>query len=483
MTDRVTLTRRGVLQGLGAATALGCGASSDPEQAPVAPTPGAPQDPASPETSPPPAGPGPDKPSPKELLAGIEHIVVLMMENRSFDHFLGALKNDSGYAAKADVDGLTGTEWNPAPDETPVQVYKLDTFTAEDPPHSWTASHAQFNGGKNDGFVKAHAGATQNEVMGYYERSQLPFFYWLADNFAICDHWYASVMGPTWPNRYYLHAGTSNGKKDNKPFLVGAPETIWERLAEAKLSFKNYYAGLTSWYAGGFASKILQLNPTRPIDEFFEDAKKGTLPAFSIIDPDYLSNDDHPPHDVQRGQAFVASVYKALADSPLWPKTLFIITYDEHGGFFDHVPPPAAPDSIGEFAQYGFRVPSFVIGPTVRKGYVSKTVYDHTSVAATVRTRFGIRDLSKRMEQAADVTDCIDPLKVKAPAAAPTGMPQVAMTMQAALHEGVGVHSLPSLAELVDKGIITEVDPRTPQERVAAWLEHAVRLGVVRIVG
>jgi phospholipase C len=320
--------------------------------------------------------------------------------------------------------------------------------------------------------------------MGFHDRSQIPLYYWLADNFTICDHWFASVMGPTWPNRFYLHATTSKGKKDNTPFVTGAPDTLWDRLADAKIGAKNYFAGVTSWYVGGFAGKVLQRNPTAKIDQFFQDAKNGTLPAFSIIDPDFQASDDHPAHDILRGQAFVASVYKALADSPKWNKTLFIITYDEHGGFFDHVAPPAAPDFDGEFAQYGFRVPAFVIGPTVKKGYVSKTVYDHASVGATLRTRFDIRDLTKRMEQAADLSDCIDPVKVKAPAPPPSGMPQVAMTVQAALSRGVGEHSQPMLAKMVEDGLIAEndVDSRTHEQRIGDWLEHAVRLGVVRIV-
>jgi phospholipase C len=219
------------------------------------------------------------------------------------------------------------------------------------------------------------------------------------------------------------------------------------------------------------------------MSEFFEAAQAGTLPAFSILDPDFMASDDHPDHNIQRGQAFVASVYKALAESPLWPKTLFIITYDENGGFFDHVPPPKTVDDDPEFTQLGFRVPAFVIGPTVKKGYVCKKQLEHSSVAATLKTRFDIDSLTPRMAATNDISDCIDSVKVKKPAVPPPGMPQVAMSMQNALYDGVGVNSQPMLEEMVAKGILRPIDPRNNQERIASWLEHAVRLGAVRIVG
>jgi len=483
------LTRRDALKAIGVGVgivATGCNGAAEEspvDPAPVPPPAGTTPAPATPS----PAASAPAPPpatalTPKELLAGIEHIVVLMMENRSFDHFLGALKTDAGYASKAQVEGLTGNESNPAPDGSTVKVFKMANFTPEDPPHGWDAVHKQFNAGKNDGFVKEHAGASQDEVMGFHDRSQIPLYYWFADNFAVCDHWFASVLGPTWPNRYYLHATTSKGKKDNKP-IIPAPDTIWDRLKDKSLSFKNYAAGATTWYVGGFVAKLLQQNPSAPISGFFDAAKTGKLPSFSLIDPDFVASDDHPAHNILRGQAFVASVYKALAESPAWSKSLLIVTYDEHGGFHDHVAPPAATDDDPEFGNHGFRVPALVIGPTVKKGYVCKTVLEHSSVAATLRTRFDIKSLSKRMDAASDISDCIDPSKVKAPAMPPMGMPTVAMTMTSALNDGVGHHSQPYLQELVEQGLAPVVDARSDQERIASWLEHAVRLDAVRILG
>jgi phospholipase C len=489
------ITRRAALTGMGVAigtVATGCG-SSEEEGAAGAPPPGEATSPPTTNNAPAPAptNPTPTDPpkpdpvlGPKELLAGVEHIVVLMMENRSFDHYLGSLKMDKGYAASATVDGLAGTESNPAPNGgAAVTVFKMSNFTPADPPHSWDKSHAQFNAGKNDGFVIAHEGEAQNEVMGYHDRSQIPLFYWFADNFAVCDNWFASVMGPTWPNRFYLHATTSKGKKDNSPFYTGAPDTIWDALSAKGLSAKNYYAGAVSWYVGGFAGKVfLGKNPSAKIDDFFDDAAKGTLPSFSLIDPDFQASDDHPDHNILRGQAFIASVYKALAESPLWPKTLLVITYDEHGGFYDHVPPPATVDDDAEFAHLGFRVPTFVIGAMVKKGYVCKKTLEHVSVASTLKTRFDIKSLSKRMDVTADISDCIDPVKLKTPAAPPLGMPVVAMTMETALYDGVGTWSQPTLDRMISDGTAQRADSRSEQERIAAWVEQATKLGAVRIL-
>lgn len=479
------LSRREALVWIGGLVAVGCGSTPEPtatvDSGPPPPKPDAgTNDTGAPDVA---VEAGPP-PTPEELLAGIDHIVVLMMENRSFDHYLGSLKSDGKYTAASIVDGLTGNESNPAPDNTPVPVFKLSNFTPDDPAHSWDASHAQWNAGKNDGFVKAHAGSSQNEVMGYHDRSQLPFYYWLADNFAICDSWYASVMGPTWPNRFYLHACTSKGKQGNTPFLTGAPTTIWKKLKDAGKTFKNYRAGIVAWYTGAFVGELLNLNPVVAMSEFFDDAQKGTLPDFSIIDPDFAAADDHPDHDIKKGQVFVASVYKALAASPSWSKTLLIVTYDEHGGFFDHVPPPKTVDPEAGFDQLGFRVPTFVIGGMVKKGHVDKTVYDHCSVAATVRTRFGIQSLGPRMDAAKSIAACIDPETYKSPSPPPQNMPMpIKMSLDEALEYRVGTSSQPELDAMIADGTIPrdQVDARPARERLGDWMYRADKLGVVTL--
>jgi len=477
---------------MGGLLAAACGSTTDP----IGETPGAdggtgdsgapPGPTAKPDAgSPPDASSPPDAatkpPTPEELLSTVDAIVVLMMENRSFDHYLGALKSDATYRHKATVNGLTGTESNPAPNGTPVTVFKMNNFTPEDPPHSFAATHAQWNNGKNDGFVTQHAGPSQDEAMGYHDRSQIPFYYWLADNFTVCDNWYCSVLGPTWPNRFYLHAATSGGKKDNTPFIVGGPDTIWEKLRSAGKTYKNYTASVVAWYTGGFVGKLLSLNPVKQMSEFFSDARNGTLPNFSIIDPDFTSNDDHPSHDIRQGQAFVASVYKALAESPQWKKVLFVITYDENGGFYDHVAPPKATDQLTEFQQLGFRVPSFVIGPTVKRGHLEKGQLEHVSVLSTVRTRFGVPNLNQRMADTADLSSCIDPAFYKNPQPPPPNMPTVTVGR---VPSGVGVSSQPELEAMVARGDIPDaaiVDRRSAEVRYRAFLDEAVRLGAVRV--
>jgi phospholipase C len=479
------LTRRNVLHGIGSVVALvGCGSESlgpavsqVPDAGPLPrPDGGA----VTPDAAAPDAG---REPSAEELLSTIDAVVVLMMENRSFDHYFGQLKQDATYPGRALVEGHTGTEANLSEAGVRTPIFKLTDFTVADPPHGWAASHAQFNEGKNDGFVKAHAGPQEVEVMGFHDRSQIPFYYWLADNYTVCDHWFASVMGPTWPNRYYLHATTSGGKKDNTPFLVNAPRTVWEVLQAKDKSFANYSAGAVAWYTGGFVANLLRINPVKRIDKFFDDAKAGTLPNFSIIDPDFLSSDDHPDHDIMRGQAFVASVYKAITESPQWNETLFVITYDEHGGFFDHVPPPKTTDPDPEFEQLGFRVPAIVIGPTVRRGYVNRTQMEHSSVAATLKTRFAVESLGPRMNATADLSTCIDPAAYKAPRPPAINPPVVVMSRNRALYERMGSNSQEELDAMIARGQIpkSEIDPRSTTARTAAWMAHGEALGAVRL--
>ena len=343
-----------------------------------------------------------DEVRPPGPLGQIDTFVVLMMENRSFDHYLGSLKLLEGRV----LDGLVGGESNLAPDGSTVPSFELDDFTVEDPPHGWSASHAQWNGGANDGFVKAHAGPAQNDVMGYHVRAQLPTLYQLADSYTVCDRWFASVMGPTWPNRFHLHAGTSDGMQSNQP--VRGLRSIFDQLREAGISAANYYHDV-AFAAGGYRFT----SGLRKIERFFSDAAAGRLPRFSIIDPAYAgdgANDDHPDHDIRLGQALIASVHAALAASPQWDRLLFVLTYDEHGGFYDHVAPPTIAESHPGFEQLGFRVPTVVAGGRVKRGAVVSAQYEHTSVLATLTRRFGLEPLNARVAAAADLSECLDPV-------------------------------------------------------------------------
>ena len=426
--------------------------------------------------------------TPKELLAGIDAVVVLMMENRSFDHYLGTLTQDTRYPGKRRPDGLTFGESNPDGKGNLVKVAKLFNYEPKDPPHGWDSCHTQFGGGKNDGFVKEyiarHGDKYGPDVMGYYDRSQLPYYYALADHFTLCDRWFASVMGPTWPNRFYLHAGSSGGKKDNTGFTSGGPTTLWERMKQRGFVGKNYMVGPAAWYWGAYPGKLLSSNPTAKIAEFFKDCKDGTLPPFSIIDPDFLTNDDHPSHSVQLGQALMATLISAVMQSPQWSRTLFVITYDEHGGFYDHVAPPKMADDLADFAQVGFRVPTLLIGPTVRQGFVDSTVYDHSSVGATLRTRFGIENTSKRMAAALDISAAIDPKLAKNPAPPPADLPRLSIRMSD-LTASLGFDSQPELTAAVQgmpRHLIAPlIDSRSNLERTLSWLRYGEALGAVTI--
>lgn len=421
--------------------------------------------------------------SPEELLADIDTIVVVMMENRSFDHYFGS----STFREGATVDGLTGRETNPRLDGTPVPVYHLLNLQPPDPPHEWDDCHLQWNIGENDGFVRVHElvhPATYDEVMGYHVRDQLPVLYALADNYVSYDQWYCSVMGPTWPNRYYLHAATANGQQGNLP--EPGITTIWDVLADAGISHANYYSDV-AWIWGALLNPLLGF--TNSIDEFFDAAEAGTLPQYVLLDPNFGllpggegGNDDHPIHDITLGQIFLGSVYQALANSPQWERCLLIITYDEHGGFYDHVSPGTVADEVPEFEQLGFRVPSLVIGPHVRRGCTDSTVVDHVSVLSTAARKFELDPLNDRMAAAPDLSGAINPEYVGNPQP-PAAIPLLSVSVSEVLSKrGTGQDEL---AAMIASGEIPlPADRRhagAGREVALRMLERASRLGVVKL--
>jgi len=428
--------------------------------------------------------------TPEQLLAGIDHIIVLMMENRSFDHYFGARQLVEGLA----VDGLTGNETNPNLDMTQVQVFNLEEYEVPSPPHEWGECHSQFNLGDNNGFVfeneKKNPGLGA-QVMGYHVREQIPILWGLADKFTLCDRWFASVMGPTWPNRFYLHACTSNGQKENfpEPFI----QTLWHRCDDASISSRCYFTDVP-WVAGAFPlvptvwSKLgdnvdgFNLNDIQnpnSLDRFFQDCATGDLPNFAIIDPGFTSNDDHPAHNIQLGQILIGTIYKALAESPAWQKTLLVITYDEHGGFYDHVPPPETVDDDPEFKQLGFRVPSLVIGPTVRRGCVNSTQFEHCSVAATLVRRFGLVPLNERMATAADLSSCINPDLIDDPQPGPP-VPLIDASVSEILAD-VGHTTSQEELYLAAKTPVDEAHRQRVRAATLSLLKRAEQLGVARL--
>lgn len=347
----------------------------------------------------------------------IEHIIVLMQENHSFDNYFGQLPA----AGHADVDGLPASATNPDSTGAPVAAFHQTRYCTADTNHSWTGSHLEFDGGKNDGFV------TQNEPdgarsMGYYDQNDLPFYYALAKTFAMSDRYFSSVVGPTFPNRFYLLAGTSFGRIRNDLTSSSQP-TIFDQLNAHQIAWKVY--------RNDFAyASLFHANPRNlvPVSAFFSDAAAGTLPPVAFIDGSIgitmVENDEHPPANIQQGQAYAARLIEALLASPNWPTSALFYTYDEHGGFYDHVPPPSAcvPDNIAplldpadpgsnfsaQFDRYGFRVPFVVVSPYAKPGFVSHAVHDHTSILRFIETRFDLPALTNRDANALPLLDLFD---------------------------------------------------------------------------
>jgi phospholipase C len=342
----------------------------------------------------------------------IQTVVVLMLENRGFDHMLGFLKTTD-----PDIDGLTGNESNPsnpltATDHTTVSP-TAEFVLRPDPGHSVTDTIVQLfsresgppaAGAPNAGFIWSYshqkpAPVDPTSIMKCFAPEDLPVLTTLARSFALCDAWFSSVPGPTWPNRFFAHAATSKGYINNGQFNNYDMPAIFENLTAQRKTWRNYYHDFSQTWALRRLQAPENLVNFRSFGQFKNDARKGTLPNYAFIEPKYFSffgqaNDQHPPHDVRAGERLIAEVYEAVRNSPQWPATMLLITYDEHGGTYDHVLPPAAapPDShTSQFAfdRYGVRVPAVVVSPFVPPG-PDHTLFDHTSIPATLASVFGL---------------------------------------------------------------------------------------------
>jgi len=402
MRRRDALKRLGALAGAGAASRFlpGCGDNLRGEGG------------ADPD-----AGGGPDAARPQ----GITTLVVVMMENRSYDHYLGA----RGLLESLPGDGLLAEMFNPEPGGEPVSIFRETDHCIPDPPHGWDSSRVQLNAGVNDGFLRAYrdsqGDAVPPHVMGYFGREDLPISWAIADQHASCDAWFSSVLGPTWPNRMYLHSGQSGGLSTNDLPAGGTLDwpSVHHRLNDAGVPWSYYYQNLP--FVPLWRDLPVEGYVKRFMSDFFEEAAAGTLPPACFIDPAFYYNDDHPPQHPILGQAFLASVYAALAASPQWNNVLLVVTYDEAGGFFDHVAPPLAADDRAKlgFDQLGFRVPTLVAGPYVKRGHVSSVVRDHSSVIAHLTGMFGLEPLTARSSAAADLSELIDQERLDAVDPAP----------------------------------------------------------------
>lgn len=406
----------------------------------------------------------------------IDNIVVVMMENHSFDSYLGHLNE---YARRSDVEEADAGASNPAADGGAVPWTHAAHLCTADTNHEWAGTHQEIDQGKMDGFVTTNSGWGAPDAgpdaappapataalydgarsMGFYDATDLPYYYALASTYAVADHYHCALPGPTWPNRMYLISATSFGQTTNGfPDLSAFPfpsqdASILDELEKRHVTWQLYTDGLPGAgvvYSATLVSRWGRSNVKSSFPQFLADAKAGNLPQVSLVDPNLSSEvnggggtDEHPPGDIQSGEQFVSQVVAAVTTSPQWAHTALFITHDENGGFYDHVaPPPAcAPDGIqpilgagdttpGGFTEDGLRVVLIAVSPYARKSYVGHHVYDHTSIARFIEARFKLPALTARDANAEPPTDLFDfskptfasPPALPAPAIDPAGL-------------------------------------------------------------
>ncbi len=353
-----------------------------------------------------------------------------MLENRSFDHLLGWLPGADGRQGGLAYPDRTGREH---------LTHDLGrNFTGcgnADPDHSWAGGQIQLAGGRNDGWLLTPSTRSLNDTypIGYYTESGLPVLAALAQNYTALDGYFCSIMSETYPNRIYLNAARTDRDHNLEP-LAAASEptklatipTIWDRLAEASISHRTYFSDVP--FIGLWGLKYLRI--AAPFSRFLADAAAGTLPNVSFIDPTFnndhdLESDQHPFADVRLGDNFLADVFHAVRSSPQWPRTVLVITYDEWGGFFDHVVPPKVLDDTDpatvdhrcgvdgcggppDYGQLGFRVPCIVASPFAPSGVAHGGPYEHTSILRMIEWRWNLKPLTVRDANAKNLADVLD---------------------------------------------------------------------------
>jgi phospholipase C len=388
-------------------------------------------------------------------LSSIQHVVQLMLENRSFDHMLGFLYSGSGNVSPGGqpFEGLTGTESNADASGNPVTVFQITPSTpgayfmpGADPGEGYANTSSQLFGSgtapsppvaTNSGFVtnfaaaiaydqrvgrSVNTGTTASDIMGAFTPESLPILSALAKGFAVCDHWYSSVPTETFPNRAFACAGTSQGHMNDATSSYTV-QSIFGLLTAHNLSWKIYgynEAPLTRQNYPDTTSAPETCFGKFP--DFQADAAAGTLPAYSFLEPGWGStgNSQHPNYDVSLGEHLIQAVYSALRGGPAWDQTLLIITYDEHGGLYDHLPPPSgavppdnSPGEFGfDFTRFGVRIPAVLVSPLIAAGTVFRvpdgsTPIDHTSVLKTIETRWSLPALTARDAAAPDLGDVL----------------------------------------------------------------------------
>jgi phospholipase C len=419
----------------------------------------------------------------------IDHVIVLMMENHSFDNYFGHLNEDLG---RTDVEESPADAGNPTTDGGVAPYTHAQHLCTLDTNHEWDGSHLEWADGGMSGFAQQNEGweasqlpngadptlASGARAMFYYDQTDIPFYYALAQNFAIADHYHASVLGPTWVNRMYFWSGTSFGRTTNDfpdisaypfppvdsqgnyaPVEAGILDELEERHTNWAIFADTLPSAGVVWgvamanrWGRPLPRFYVEPSATNPSDksDFFDQLAAGTLPEMSFVDPDLQhensdGQDEHPPADIQIGQKFVSDIVHAVMSSPLWAHVALFITWDEHGGFYDHLPPPPAcvPDNVApilntssdstiqaQFDRYGVRVPVIVVSPYAKKGYVGHTTYDHTSILRFIEAKFKVPALTARDANADPMMDLFDfagapnatPPTVAEPTVDPTGL-------------------------------------------------------------
>jgi phospholipase C len=327
----------------------------------------------------------------------IRHVMISCAENRSFDHYFGYADpvREAGF-------GPPPGYFQPDAGGNPHYPFEFTSLTTPDPPHGWNAVHAQWNGGAMDGFYKSSQEALGDgdAALGFYTAAELPFYYSLLDDSALLANFFCSLLGPTWPNRFYFAAGTSGGITTNGIWGYGVFDypIILDLLDAAGVSWKVYNLGWDSVPYGNtdnvfvFWKKYAKDMRTRGSKgSFINDARRGRLPQVSWLIPSYARGwDEHPPADVSVGMGLQEDVITAVRESPQWDSSAFMLTYDEHGGYFDHVAPPQL-DAFG----LGIRVPTWVISPYARKGPIETSLpCDFTSTLKLLERLHGLPTLA-----------------------------------------------------------------------------------------
>jgi phospholipase C len=364
--------------------------------------------------------PHPHVPPGTDMLPDVEHVVILMMENHSFDDHFGRLGRGDGLKVASDG---TPLDYNPALGGGYILSFPMPNTAV--PVHSkigqnWNTSHLCWDHGTNMGFARNCGPAS----MGHFTPAQLPFYNSLASHFPIGDRYFSSVMGQTYPNRRFLIAATALGNVATDSTGISSKDapngTIFDRLDSYKISWKDYYpdAPTCALFLPEFSDNQHDGKLAR-INDFLADAAAGNLPQFSLVDPYTTHSEENG--DISEGEAYAARIINAVMDSPNWPHTVMFLVYDEHAGWYDHVPPQpivrpdnilpeitVPPDQPGAYDYTGFRVPCVVISPFAKRDFVSHVVHEHTSLLKFVETKWNLPAMTYRDANAGAMLEFFD---------------------------------------------------------------------------